>query len=571
MECAPSPELPTSSPPPETVPKSAAATAAPWWRRPLLVCAEGAVAMFTALVFAIWARNIRVNPINRIGQVSGLATLQLRMTLISLLVIAALVIAYRRFGPTLQALVVRLSCAVVAGLATGFVAGGTTIGLRGTPWPINGVGGDVGTLANWAGAINRGESIPSGVYPPLFPEFLALWAKVLRGGNTSYALQDMQILLMAMIGPAAYLAWRLWFQPLWALAIGVTSSIPLYEPIKPYTTIVLVVFVPVIAKFIQVLRRSPQMSQRDRLVTGAAFGVMLGVMMIAYSGWFVWSAAGVLVTCLLVLPWRRGFKSALVFLGATLVPFLLISGLYLKDLLLKGGGEKDSYFYFDTKVDPAYFLMWRSDTPGEVGMWPPPGELGGVGVFMLILLVGLAVALALGMRRSLVLALVACLASSWLMRFWFASHMFQNDAVQLYPRTSIELAYVMLLLVGVAVHLSAQRMRSLWNRFVVHRADPATEVEPMHVGARWRTTPGMSTTIGALAAMALLFGIAASSVSDDIMPVDDTSIGSLTFRSHQLQKTNGECPRYAKNHKCQRLGTPPWKSPVHGTPGAKSG
>ncbi|MGW1996963.1 hypothetical protein [Embleya sp. NPDC001921] len=529
------------------------------------------MAVLTAVVFAVWARNIRVNPINRIGQVSGLAMLQLRMTLIALLVIAALVIAYRRFGPDLQALFVRLSCAVVAGLATGFVAGGTTIGLRGTPWPINGVGGDVGTLANWAGAINRGESIPSGVYPPLFPELLALWARVFRHGNTSYALQDLQILIMALIGPAAYLAWRLWFQPLWALAIGVTSSIPLYEPVKPYTTIVLVVFVPIIAKFIQVLRRSPQMTTRDRVTTGAAFGVMLGVMVIAYSGWFVWSAAGVLVTCLLVLPWKRGFKAAMVFVVATIIPFLIIGGLYIKDLLLKGGGEKDDYFYFDTKVDPAYFLMWRGDSPGEVGMWPPPGELGGVGVFMLILLLGLAVALALGMRRSLVLALVACLASSWLMRFWFASHMFQDQAVQLYPRTSIELAYVMLLLVGVAVHLSAQRLKALWNRFVVHRADPAADAEPKHVGARWRTTPGMASTIGALAAMVLLFGTAASSVADDIMPVDDSSIGSLTYRSHQLQKAGGECPRYANKHKCQRLGTPPWKLPVRNTPGANNG
>ncbi|MYW01591.1 hypothetical protein [Streptomyces sp. SID3343] len=559
METAPSPTLPTYTPPPATARDP---SPGPWWRRPLLVSAEACVAILTAVVFAQWARTIRVNPLDRIGQVSALAMLQLRVAVIGIVVIAALVIAYRRFGPAWQAMVVRFSCAVVAGLMSGFIAAGSAVGLRGTPWPINGVHGDAGTLANWAAAINRGESLPSGVYPPLFPHVLAVWADVFRDGNTSYALQDLQIVIMALMAPAAYLAWRLWFQPLWALALGVTSAIPLYEPIKPYTTIVLVVFVPIIAKYIQVLRRTPLMKPRDRVLVGAGFGAILGILFISYSGWFVWSAAGVLVTCLCVLPWRSGLKAALTFAAATLVPFALIGGSYLKDLLAGAGGEKDAYFYFDTKVDPAYFLMWRGDAPGDAGGWPPPGELGGVGVFMLILLVGLALALYLGMRRSLVLALVACLGSSWLMRLWFSSHMFQDQAVQLYPRTSIELMYCFLLVAGVSAHLAAGRLRELWTRHVRHRSPAAGPVAPPHSGARWRTTPGMPLTIGALSALLFLFGSVASSIADDFMPVEGSSMANLTYNSHILQKADGKCPTWAPKHKCERLGTPPWKEPT---------
>jgi galactan 5-O-arabinofuranosyltransferase len=56
---------------------------------------------------------------------------------------------------------------------------------------------------------------------------------------------------------------------------------------------------------------------------------------------------------------------------------------------------QDRYFYFDTSVEPAYIAMWRNDLPGDVGPWPPPGELAGVGVFTLLLVVGLGAAVAL--------------------------------------------------------------------------------------------------------------------------------------------------------------------------------
>ena len=103
--------------------------------------------------------------------------------------------------------------------------------------------------------------------------------------------------------------------------------------------------------------------------------------------------------------------------------------------------------------------MWRNDLPGDVGPWPPPGELAGVGVFVLLLVVGLGLGVALGGRRTPVIALCALLAGACLLRFWFASQAYATGAVQLYPRTSAEILYCLLLLSVLAIRYGMEWVR----------------------------------------------------------------------------------------------------------------
>ena len=166
--------------------------------------------------------------------------------------------------------------------------------------------------------------------------------------------------------------------------------------------------------------------------------------------------------------------------------------------------------------------MWRNDLPGDVGPWPPPGELAGVGVFVLVLVVGLGLAVALGGRRTPVLTLCALLAGAWLLRLWFAAQAYATGAVQLYPRTSAEILYCLLVLSVFAVRYG---VRSAGDRLP-------------------RASSPLATTIGGLCA-ALLLGLSiGSAVADRYQPRNDGSVGQLAYVAQMVRQPDGTCPDY---------------------------
>ena len=112
------------------------------------------------------SRSIVVDPLDRIGQVSGLAALDLRF------------VRPRPAGPrgvwggrparrgAAWPVVRPLACAAVAGLATGLVGGGILLALRGTDWPLFAYWGDSGQLVRWADDLLAGRGVPAD-YPPV--------------------------------------------------------------------------------------------------------------------------------------------------------------------------------------------------------------------------------------------------------------------------------------------------------------------------------------------------------------------------------------------------------------------
>lgn len=493
------------------------------WIGPLL---EIGVALAALTIYLAWSGTITVNPLDRIGQVSGLAGLQFRFVLLGLVLIAAVLLFSRIRRGAWAGLAGRLATAAVAGLAGAMIAGGVLVALRGTAWALNANHGDSGALIRWAETLLRGESMPSN-YPPLSVYALAGWSW-LTGEHPGFALQDVQVIGTALFPPMAYLAWRLVLRPGWALGIGVVSSLPLIDPYKPYANLTLVIFIPVLIRFMRSMRRAEEAGARRLALAGAGFGVAFGLLFLLYSGWYVWSAPGAVLALLLVFPWKSAPGKGILLLGVTAAVFALVSIRHLYGLLSgAAGGTKDQYFFFDTYVDPAYFAMWRTDLPGPVGVWPPHGELGGVGVFTIVLIAGLALALALGLKRTMVITVAACLAGTWLLRFYFASRMYAENAVQLYPRTVAELVYCLLLLTGFAVYLAVQRYGTLRPSFAL----PAR--------------------IGLLAAMLLLLGSAGSAIADRYMPRNDNSLGSLAWVAQVNRTPDGRCSPYVPDNGCQ--------------------
>jgi galactan 5-O-arabinofuranosyltransferase len=233
-----------------------------------------------------------------------------------------------------------------------------------------------------------------------------------------------------------------------------------------------------------------------------------------YSGWFQWSAPGLFVTTLIVYPWKTAPRRALLLLGVTGLLFLIVTWHYVYGLVFDPASKvADNFVYFDVRVEPMYIAMWRNDLPGNIGTWPPHAELGGVGLFTLLLATGFGFAIALGRKTTTVIALGSTMAGAWFMRFWLAHSLWETRLVQLYPRTTPLILYCLLLLTGFAIYWGHQRLRS---------------DSPLR---------GRSAAIGALCALMLVLSSAASSTADRYMPAksDPMSAGSLALNAHHAR------------------------------------
>ncbi|WP_367128138.1 hypothetical protein [Saccharothrix sp. HUAS TT1] len=477
-----------------------------------------------AALMVLLARRVDVNPLDRIGQVSGLAALQLRYALIAVVVLALAVITARTRWAAHAPLIRRLGAATTAGLFGGLVAGAVVIALRGTSWGLFASYGDVGVITSWVHKLIDTGAMQDN-YPPGWPHVLA-WYSQLTDTPPEYAQKTLGIVFTALYGPIAYLSWRLLLSPMWALGLGVVPAMALIDPYKPYTNIMLVVMVPVMIALLRRLRRSPEAPWRSLVLQGVAFGLGLGVVFLVYSGWFVWSAPGVIVAALVLFPWRRGWKQGLVLVGVTAAVFFAVSFRHVLGLLRasQGSGD-DSFFYLDTWIEPTYIAMWKNDLPGETGPWPPLGELGGVGLFTVLAIAGMAAAIALGRKHTVVITLTSMFAGAWLLRFWFSSQMYATNTVQLYPRSSAELLYCLLLLAGFAVFYGVRRFDG--------------------VAAVRERLASPSPAIGALAALMLLIASAGSATGDRYMPRTDNSLGSLATAAQLARQLDGRCSAYA--------------------------
>jgi hypothetical protein len=494
----------------------------PTWRRLLDPGLEGVVSFGVVALYLATCTLIRVYPLDRLGQISGLASLALRFFACSIVVITALIVAARFRGGRSFEMTTRLTCAAVAGLASAMVAGGIMVALRGTPWGLNGRGGDVGALAKWAADLHRGNSIPA-LYPPLSLHILH-WYSDAVGLAPELAIKHLQIAGTAAFGPFAYLSWRLLLHPVWALGIGVIAALPLIEPYKPYPTLMLVIFVPLAIKFLKTLQELSECTNRKALWSGLRFGIAFGLIFLTYSGWFQWSAPGLFVATLLVVPWRAAPRRAIYLFGITATVFLVVTGRYLYGLISDPATKiADTYVYFDTKVEPMYIAMWRNDLPGIAGVWPPHGELSGLAMFTLLLLLGFGIAIALGRKTIVVTSLVPVMTGAWLMRFWYAHLMWETKWVQLYPRTTPLILYCLIVLTGYAAYWLVQRLS----------AD-----SPLR---------GNSGVIGSLCALVLLFCSAGSAMSDRYMPVntDPPGTGWLAWNAYMTKW--GELPKDLKS------------------------
>jgi hypothetical protein len=507
-------------------------------RRLGLIAAETAAALAMCLVIPFMVRGLNVNPMVRDGQVSALAALQLRFGGLAVLLVAALLTAHKVRDGRHYELAKRVVCGSIAGLASGFLAGGIVVALMGTPWPMFGLQGDTGRLVSWSASIVAGHGNPNPQYPPLTLDMMAWWAQIFHHGDTAHAFRDLEIIGAALSGPAAYLAWRLVLNPMWALVVGVVPAYSIIDPYKPYDAIVMMVLLPVFIRVVRHARRVGDDSWRSVVVWGLVFGAVFVTLFLTYPGSSLWCVPGATAAVLLAFPWSRAAALKLAaLLGVALATFLAGAGWYVRILIDQSSLNPDFNHGFDGYTQPAFYSMWRTDMPGDVGQWPPPGELAGLGLFSIVTFIGLGVAIWLGWRRSLTLTVSCIFISTWLWRMWFASQMFATGRLQLWPRTDNQLLYLTFVGAAFAVCAVAAKLATL----------PKVVVRP-------------AAQVGALFAVVMILGSAASSVTDYWMPAKTNSYKILIYVSQTMRKPDGSCPKYAPNHQCWDQGDPSFQN-----------
>ncbi|AWZ04732.1 MULTISPECIES: hypothetical protein [unclassified Streptomyces] len=534
----------------------------PWTSRIwVLPVAEAVVSVVAALGYTLLCTRIGVNPMNRLGQVSGLARMQLFAAVLGLPLLGVLLYTAYRGRPSRHQLVKRLVCAALAGLATGVVAGGVVVALRGTPWPLGGQEGDPSVLVEMANSFRAGEGM-SGIYPPGFPALMAVWSKVRYGdtiGGTGFALKDMQIFFSALVGPMAYLAWRLLLRPFWALLIAVPAAVLFLDPIRPYSHVVMIVLLPLLGYCLLELRRAGTRSMKSLMLRGAGMGLIFAVLFLWYSGWYVWAAPGVGLLALFLFPWRAGapvVKRAAVYVGSVLLTAGFFGAPLLYQMLRLGAQTPDRYAYLAVYVDPAYIMGFASDrAAGKTYMdWPASGEMAGQSGFALLLLFGVGLGVGLGLRNVMVRTAAATLAGAWLARFFFASQMAQEKAVQLYPRTTWIILYCLMILCVMGMMAVVQR-GSGWAERTLRPAggDPAKRVVPPRVVRQ--------LSAGLLCALALFATMGASWSVNRYMPAPQStdSMGLDAWRAHAVKKPDGTCPRFSPVKECSDIKVKRWK------------
>ncbi|WP_354641032.1 hypothetical protein [Kitasatospora camelliae] len=524
-----------------------------WVRGLRWPAAEAAAGAVAALGYTLLCATIDVDPMVRIGQVSGLAGLQLYGALLGLPLLALLVFCAHRGSLRRYDRVKRLVCAALAGLASGALAGGTVVALSGTPWPLGGQDGDPATLVRMANSMLNGGHLP-GVYPPGFPAAIALWAKIRYNGigDTGLALQDLQIAFTALAGPAAYLSWRMLLRPFWALAIALPATVVFLDPIRPYSHVTMIVLMPLFAACLLRLRRIAEVPTRTALLAAAGYGAVLGALFLWYSGWYLWAAPGVLVLALLALPWRQGgavLRRALAYCATVAAAAALVGSPLLYEILKHGSGVPDRYAYLAVYADPGYVLGWASDRAGAqtYHTWPASGELAGQTGFAVLLLAAVGLGIGLGLRHVAVKTAAVVLAGAWLLRFWFASRMEDTQAVQLYPRTTWIILYCLMILAVVGLMAAVERVSARW---LSGSTGPAAAT-----AARVRPGAVQQLAAGLVCALAL-FGAMGTSWSVNRYLPEDPGLGTMgldAWRAHTVKLPGGGCPKYSPVQQCQDI------------------
>ena len=245
--------------------------------------------------------------------------------------------------------------------------------LAGTPYAYGGIRWDIGRLSalatrftvSTASADQFVPHLPSD-YPILFPWVVGKTA-VLTGVPAWRVLPLAGVVVVAISVTVGYLLWRRLLPPLLALAVTIVPLAYQGDPRKAFEVLALVVITPWI---LTVFGRWPE----PRLHWLPA-GVIGGLLVTDYVGYFVYTAAGVVAIVVMGLRGDGALRylrhAALTVLVATVVSSWYL-GPWMFDLLRHGGTNMWVYYF---PAETRHNLLWL---PWSRGPFISPLLIGGL-------------------------------------------------------------------------------------------------------------------------------------------------------------------------------------------------
>jgi galactan 5-O-arabinofuranosyltransferase len=122
------------------------------------------------------------------------------------------------------------------------------------------------------------------------------------------------------------------------------------------------------------------------------------------------------------------------------------------------------------------------------------------------------------------------------LRLAIAAQMYDTQTVQLYPRTTAEILFCLLVLAVLAARHGGRRLQDAWRA----RTVPGNGRVPRNA------TP----LIGALSAAVLLALSMGSATADRYLPRDDKSVGLLAYVAQNVREPDGTCPEFSGPSGC---------------------
>jgi hypothetical protein len=395
-----------------------------------------------------WSLGERFDPMDRGHQVTAVSLL----TLGTLLLSSVLLVAFARPSftdarPSSWGLVT----GGLAAVASGVWATGAVLALHGTSWSFFADQGDAGRYIEWAADLGArpAEYPPGGLW-------LLRGTALLLGTSEAVALKPVTILVMALTGPLAYLAWRVISGPTFALFAGVVVAIPFWHSYLPMRRIVLFLVVPVVVAGAQLLlARRPEVGWPG-VVRAAGLGVGLGALVVVYSGWIYFIALALLPLAAIGLHrlWkddRPGRRARLISLAAFVTPVVLLLSPYVLPIVFETDARPTALVDdFEPNIQAALASV-PSQFLGETGL--------GVTLVVPVLLLAVVV---LGSRRSILdLVIVGALTSAVVFRLLLLLRFGVTGNAGLFQRTTPVIGYLLLVAAVRGIAILAEAVRTV--------------------------------------------------------------------------------------------------------------
>lgn len=405
--------------------------------------------------------------------------------------------------------------ASIVGVTSGILSGGITSALEGTPYPLNAMGGDMGNLAKWT------ESTVGKGYPPMYI-YLNRLTQFVIGSPSLYSLKTLGIVTVSLAFPIGYICWRRICNPQNSAIITIIGGLLTLDLYKPYEGLTLLISIPFLLEIAGELQEKRGL--RESFRKGFLKGLILGLIFLTYDAWLIMLVAAAPFYLIIIIKNRK--KGALEYFFTLLATF----GIIAVPLIISTfqANLKDNFIYIDALTNPTYFLNWMSGVSTIPALWPPYGEFAGLTTFTVVMLILTIPVFYASFRSFEIKILLAFLASAWIVRIFLAAMMARTGLVQLWPRTSILITFLVLVSVCFGVG-------SIWLE--------ANVLKRLNISGQNAAQLQLATAI----TLALFCLFSTSSMIDKYLPRNDGTIAQLAFNAQSDRSLDGNCNFFIPN------------------------